>query len=158
MPTIPSFLEVLCSANSPQNRRRSHRTPFGLKAMMHLGNETPLPGVRIKDISREGMRLFSWEPIQPGRTVRIAIPDLDRSENFTATVRRCHQTCAGRFDIGVCFATDEIRQYKPAYDDLWEIECYRQTIEQFGGQPINTVFALTQWRRKFAGRRYGRSI
>ena len=137
------------------NRRRSYRTPCGLKAQLCLADDPPLPGVRLKNISREGMGLYSWEPIQPGRVVSIRIPDLNPDSPLGGEVRRCHQTRAGRYEVGVAFHGDQFHRYKSTYDDLWEVECYRRTIEQVDDRPVSSEAALTRWRRKFSRRRGG---
>lgn len=136
-------------SSDKSNRRKSYRIHCGLKAAVRIEGVGQLPTSPFKDASRDGVGIYSWEPIRPDQEVTVGIPDLGESVQIEGTVVRCHQTPEGRFEIGIQISPENARRYGLIHEDLCEIEYYRKTVEDSRKQRVSSTEALGEWRRKF---------
>lgn len=137
------------------NRRRSFRTESRI-TVEAMAETQPVEGALLKDVSREGIGLLSWEPIRPGQKMQLRFPELKDDLKVEAEVTRCHCSTTGRFEIGLKIFLNHSHLYKLLYDDIWEIECYRQIVESSRGEKISSREAMKEWKERFSGYRASR--
>lgn len=116
------MFERLWRGKNPQSPehddRRAHpRHPINLETTCQLINESGAPSsVRVRDISRGGMKFLSPMKIDPGTLVRISLPPQSGAEAAVlACVMHCTPQTDGAFAVGCAFSDelgdDESRQF-----------------------------------------------
>ena len=137
------------STSTGSERRRSTRTPCSLGAEVLTCGRTRHARTRLKDAAREGICFLSWEPISPGESVTVSLPELDSRLTVDVIVRRCQHTPGGRYEVGVQINFASTSAYQSLYRDIWELECYRQVVEEMHNRPVNSGEILNQWRSRY---------
>ena len=106
------------SKNPTADERRSHsRHPISLETVCQLVNEhTSSMNVRVRDVSRGGMRFLSAMKMEPGTLVRISLPPQSGGEaSVLACVMHSTPQSDGSFAIGCAFSDElgdaELRQF-----------------------------------------------
>jgi len=109
------------NADGTHDERRAHtRHEINVETKCESVGEGSMSGqVRVRDISRGGMKFLSSSQLEPGTLIRIALPAPGNSETeVLACVMHCTRQSDGNFAVGCAFS-----------DELGDAE-----LKQFGGR------------------------
>ncbi len=131
--------------------RRYIRHPSGVPIHVDLHSGRKWRRHRLRNVSDGGLCFASRVELEPGRTLRVAIPVRDQSFHAEAVVAWCRPEGEG-FEVGVRFRSPQDRFGMRMAEQLCHIEAYRRDVHAKEGRDLSPEQAAEEWIARFAAR------
>jgi hypothetical protein len=118
--------DTLSLPTSENRRLHRIRTTFRVEPVSKKPSGEELD-LSLRDISLEGVRLLSSQPLETGSRVRLRVPDIDDSPSVEGSVIWCHNDAGAEcYDIGVRLRRGRTPSNERLFTQVREIEAYRR--------------------------------
>ena len=123
--------------------------PSELPIRLHRAEATPLPGRAEVDHDAGSICFDLSEPFEPGTTLEITIPLLEKCYRLTGCVVESQREGSG-YRTSLTFATKAEAYLARAVEQACHIESYRMQVESSEGRRLSPDSAALEWIEKFA--------
>ncbi len=104
----------------------------------------------VSNISAGGLCFVASDRLDPGETVQVRIPILDRDNQIDGRVVWCNKTDRG-FEVGLEFDDPDRVERMKVIEHISQIESYRREVEQIDGLQLTGEQAAREWVKRYAG-------
>jgi hypothetical protein len=144
--------DTLSLPTSENRRLHRIRTTFRVEPVSKKPSGEELD-LSLRDISLEGVRLLSSQPLETGSRVRLRVPDIDDSPSVEGSVIWCHNDAGAEcYDIGVRLRRGRTPSNERLFTQVREIEAYRRIVADVQRRALSPAQAAREWRDRFAAR------